>query len=106
MSAPPAETSVCARCGREFEPVSGDVAGLCPDCRAAIIRKAGLWGRITAFAITALIGLTVLVLVRPERFLFLWMAFLVGIYYIAFKVSRRVSFDLIREREIETQEVE
>jgi len=103
VSTPPAETSVCARCDREYEPVSGDRAGLCPECRAAIIRKAGHWGRATAFGITALIALAILLLVQPERFLFLWMALLVGIYYIAFKISRRVSFDLVREREIERQ---
>jgi len=106
VSTPPAETAVCDRCGREYEPVSGDLAGLCPECRASIIRKAGLWGRLSAFAITALIALAILLLIRPERFLFLWMALLVGIYYVAFKIARRTGFDLIREREIEQHKSE
>ncbi|HET6765507.1 MAG TPA: hypothetical protein VFH27_17625 [Longimicrobiaceae bacterium] len=88
----------CANCGRQRPP--GELhGGWCDVCRAEVVRRATLPARLAAGAF-ALLLLALLVWMGglESRFLVMWLALLCLAVFAAYKVARRVAFEVVRSR--------
>ncbi|HEX2093881.1 MAG TPA: hypothetical protein VHG28_15870 [Longimicrobiaceae bacterium] len=90
---------VCRNCGREIEDGKLDQEGWCAQCRRGVIRRATL----SAIAFGALVAVVYLAgMAWAGGFASVFMIFLLALgailVYVAFKVARRVAFDLVRAR--------
>jgi hypothetical protein len=89
----------CRNCGRLRTGEKPDNAGWCAACRAEVVRRATLpaWAATLLFA-----GLEAVVLwwsgAFLSRFLVMWLALAALAAFAAFKVARRVAFEIIRSR--------
>ena len=93
------ETVTCANCGREVPASSVDPATWCADCRRVVVRRATVIAHVLGGIAAALVAVWVVMVVEPlARFVLVW-AVLVGlVYYIVYKLARRVAFEAIRTR--------
>lgn len=92
------ETVVCANCGREHPATEMDPAGWCAGCRREVVRRATIAAHGMA-ALAALLTLAwVVMLVQPERFVVVWMLLVGLVYFVLYKLVRRVAFEVIRGR--------
>ena len=90
----------CRRCGQPFrEGESPDPNGWCPRCRAELVRSSTRWAWLPA-VVFALLFFTLVAWggLLASRFLVVWLALGVALAWVAFKVSRRVAFDLLLAR--------
>jgi hypothetical protein len=94
-----AEVFTCRECGKTLRGESADRRGWCRACRAAIVRRSGAWAVVPAVLLAA--GYLWLIdhfdLFR-SNFLIVWIALGVGLTWLAFKIARRVLFDVFRGR--------
>jgi hypothetical protein len=94
-------TGTCANCQREVPNDELDRFRWCGECRRAVVRRATFWARLVGIAAAALLAAWILLAISPSgRFVVGWMAIIAATYYLSFKISRRVAFDLIRARGI------
>lgn len=88
----------CRQCGRDIRG-DGAARGLCKACRAAVVRRAGVWAVIPALIIAA--GYFWVIdqfdLFR-SNFLIIWIALGAALAWLAFKIARRVIFDVLLGR--------
>jgi hypothetical protein len=93
------ETVTCANCGRLTPGSSVDPAGWCADCRREVVRRATVIAHALGGVAAVLGGVWVVMVVEPgARFVLVW-AVLVGlIYFVLYKLARRVAFEAIRSR--------
>lgn len=88
----------CRQCGRD---IKGDSAalGLCKACRAAVVRRAGVWAVIPALLTAAVYFWLIdhFDLFR-SNFLIIWIALGAALAWLAFKIARRVIFDVLHGR--------
>jgi hypothetical protein len=95
------DTGICANCEREVPEDELDRFRWCGECRRVVVRRASVWARIIGIAAAALLATWIVLAISPSgRFLVGWMAIIAATYYLSFKISRRVAFDLIRARGI------
>jgi hypothetical protein len=70
----------------------------CQHCRQHVIQRAAKWSRVIALVFTLLVGVWIAASIRPTRFLVIWMAMLAATYVVVYKISQRVSFEVIRTK--------
>jgi hypothetical protein len=88
----------CRICGRTAEG-SPDYHGVCAQCRAEVVRRSTRWALLPAAAVAALyVWLLTATGMFESRFMVVWVALGVALAYVAFKIARRVLFDVIRSR--------
>jgi predicted RND superfamily exporter protein len=93
------EGFTCRRCGDDVKGETADRRGWCKTCRRMVVRRAGLLAVIPAILLAA--GYFWLIDhfdMFKSNFLMIWIALGVGLAYVAFKIARRVFFDVIRAR--------
>ena len=94
-----AETVACRNCGRRVSEASVDPDGWCNACRKEVVRRATLVARIVALLGALLVGLWVAAVSRPDsRLLMLWLLLIAVVYFVLYKLARRVAFEVIRSR--------
>ena len=89
----------CRSCGRHFEGQKADDAGWCSSCRAELIRRSTRLAYLPAVVI-ALLYLWLLAwsgLLESPLMAF-WLAVGAVLAFVAYKVGRRVFFDVLRGR--------
>lgn len=93
------DTRRCENCGVEHPAVDLDPGGWCAECRAIVVRRATLIARLLAILGSLLVGLWVATVIEPgSRFALGWVLIVVAVYYLLYKLARRVSFEVIRSR--------
>ena len=89
----------CSKCGKHFRGHKADDAGWCEACRADLIRRSTR----QAYLPTAVVAAAFLWLLWWSRLLesplmAFWVALGAVLTFVAYKVARRVLFDLLRGR--------
>ncbi|HEX2188810.1 MAG TPA: hypothetical protein VHG51_07935 [Longimicrobiaceae bacterium] len=99
MSAPHPSTA-CRRCGRETAAGRAEAEGVCAECRAGVVRRA----TPVAFGVAVLVAVLYLLVLAwtgalaSPNFVVFWLAVGALLAFGAYKVTRRVAFDVIRAR--------
>jgi hypothetical protein len=94
-----AETFTCRQCGDAIAAETPDRRGWCKACRRAVVRRAGVAAVVPAALVMA--GYFWLIDsfdLFKSNFLIIWIALGAALGYVAFKIARRVFFDVIRAR--------
>jgi hypothetical protein len=96
--------AACVRCGRHISEGGGDPAGLCGDCRAGVVRRAtpAAFGAALLFAVAYLAIATWAGALASTNFVIFWLAMGALLTFGAFKVARRIAFDVFRARAMRT----
>ena len=92
--------AACPNCGRPHPRESLDARGWCPECRAAVIARARPWG-IAAGVLAGVASLVAIVLLVSPTLripVVVWVVVAGAIYFVTFRVVRRVAFEVIRGR--------
>ena len=89
----------CAACGTDVEAHAPAAAEFCAACRARLVRRAGRWALVPSLVVAGLYAALVLWsgLLQSPLMIF-WVAVGAVLAYVAYKVGRRVAFDVLRER--------
>lgn len=92
--------AACRNCGTPFrEDETPDFHGWCDACRGEVVRRST---RVAILPALVVLGLYLWLLVwmgmLESRLLVVWLALGAALAYAAFKVARRVAFDVIRSR--------
>lgn len=91
--------AVCANCGRELPEGHTDPAGWCAECRQEVVRRATIIAHALAGVSSIAMALWVISVLNPgPRFVLLWLMLTGAIYYLVYKLARRVSFEVIQTR--------
>ena len=99
MSAETAESFSCRQCGDAVKGETADRRGWCRACRRKVVRRAG--GAAVVPAVLVAAGYFWLIDrwdLFKSNFLIVWIALGVALGYVAFKIARRVLFDVVRAR--------
>lgn len=92
------ETFDCRMCGSDVEG-KPDHLGLCARCRAEVVRRSTSLAVVPALVMAGLyVWLLAATGMFESRFLVVWVALGVALAWVAFKIARRVLFDVIRSR--------
>jgi len=95
----------CRQCGKRVQGASVDRRGWCKECRGEVVRRSGGWAILPALLVTA--GyfwlLNAFDLFR-SNFVIVFIALGVAIAWLAFKIARRVFFDVIRGRRLRVRQ--
>ncbi|HEU4454130.1 MAG TPA: hypothetical protein VFR81_13765 [Longimicrobium sp.] len=92
------ETFDCRMCGKGVEG-KPDHLGLCAECRAEVVRRSTTWAVVPALVVAALyFWMLTATGMFESRFLMVWVALGAALAWVAFKVARRVLFDVVRSR--------
>ena len=91
--------SPCRNCGRPFLRDDLDRQRWCADCRARVVGRATIVGRIAGLlaSVGTIVGIAMIVEPSP-RFLMAWAVLVAAVYYIVYLLVRRMSFEIIRSR--------
>jgi len=99
MSDTAPEAFSCANCGHRVTGEAADHDGWCKACRGALVKRASTWAVFPALVV---VGLYLWLLgsfdMFDSMFVIVWIALGVALGWVAFKVARRVLFDVIRSR--------
>ena len=89
----------CRNCGHDLHDEQPDHHGWCPACRRVVVRRAAMLAVLPALVVLAAylwvidhFGLW------QSTFLVIWIVLGVALAWVAFKVARRVLFDVVRAR--------
>lgn len=94
-----AATRSCRNCGRERPADDLDASDWCAACRQVVIDRSTLVARIVGVIAAVITGAVIFIYVVPsERFFVFWLVLVVLIGYIAYKFTRRIAFEIIRDR--------
>lgn len=90
----------CTRCATPLgEDTTPDENGWCAKCRASVVRTSSRLAYLPAVLVAAvLFWLMGTLNLWDSRFLIVLLAVCAGLVWLAFKVSRRVFFELVRYR--------
>ena len=89
----------CRNCRQPRDETDLDAYGWCEACRAVIIRRATLAARFVAVLGASGFGIWVFSAAEPgPRSLIFWLVLIVAVYYVLYKLTQRVSFEIIRSR--------
>ena len=98
MSAEAAESFSCRHCG-DAATGEADRRGWCKACRRKVVRRAGGLAVIPAVLLAAAYFWMIDYFdLFKSNFLMIWIALGLALGYVAFKIARRVLFDVIRAR--------
>jgi hypothetical protein len=98
MSSPEPEGH-CPNCSRAFPREELDAAGWCDGCRAVVVRRATLAGRLAGIVGSFAVGYWIFGVLDPDpRFLIFWIVVVAVVYGFLYKIVRRVAFEMIRSR--------
>ena len=89
----------CRQCGDDVKGETADRRGWCRACRRKVVRRAG--GLAVVPGVLVMTGYFYLIDyfdLFKSNFLMIWIALGVALGYVAFKIARRVLFDVIRAR--------
>jgi hypothetical protein len=101
------ETAPCGNCGRERPTSSIDPAGWCAECRREVVRRATVIAHALGGIAAVIAGLWVILVVQPgPRFIVVWLVLVGLIYFVLYKLARRVAFEVIRSRGVRPPEAE
>ena len=89
----------CRQCGDIVKGEMSDRRGWCKACRRKVVRRAG-WLAVPA---ALLVAVSYFYLIDyfdlfKSNFLIIWIALGMALAYVAFKIARRVLFDVVRAR--------
>jgi F0F1-type ATP synthase assembly protein I len=94
-----AEGFTCRQCGEEVKDETADRRGWCKACRRTVVRRAGGLAVIPAVLLAAgYVYLLDYFDLFKSNFMIIFIALGVALAYVAFKIARRVLFDVIRAR--------
>lgn len=89
----------CRNCGRAVTGEAPDHHGWCHACKAVVVRRSTAWAVLPALVMALLyVWLIVATEMYESRFMIVWIALGVALTWLAFKIARRVLFDVIRNR--------
>ena len=89
----------CRNCGRRIEGEKEGFHGLCQACRAEVVRRSTTWAALPALVVAALyLWLLSWGGLFQSRFMIVFLALGLALAWVAFKIARRVLFDVIRNR--------
>ena len=89
----------CSNCGRTFPVSKLDRRLWCQDCRGEVIRRATIAARIIALLVSASLAVWIFSVVGTSpRFLMAYVIMVVAAYFFLYKLTQRVSFEIIRSR--------
>jgi len=94
-----AESFTCRQCGEGVAGAEADRRGWCKACRRKVVRRASGVAMVPAVLVAA--GYFWLIDrwdLFKSNFLMVWIALGVALGYVAFKIARRVLFDVFRAR--------
>lgn len=95
----PEAVATCGNCGREVPASSLDPEGWCADCRREVVRRATVIAHGLAGIAAVLAGLWVVMVVMPgPSFVVVWLVMVGLVYFVLYKLARRVAFEVIRSR--------
>lgn len=94
------ETFTCRNCGDHMnEAAAPDHHGWCKGCRAVVVKRSSAWALIPAvLLVAAYVWMLGYFGLFDSMFVIVWIALGLGLGWVAFKVARRVLFDVIRNR--------
>jgi hypothetical protein len=95
----------CRNCGRLREPEQMDRLRWCGVCRQVVVRRAAVWARVAALAISLGVAAWIVLVIRPTRTLVVWMALIAATYLVVSRLTQRIAFEVIRARGVPTEEV-
>ena len=92
-------SAACPNCRRPLREGEADNAGWCGTCRRTVVRRA-TWAAHGVAVLAAFLTLWLIVSgIRPgQRSALIWLILLAGLYFVLFRLVRRVAFELIRGR--------
>lgn len=87
---------ICTQCGLPKEGEKADDAGRCETCRQGLIRQSGKWALVPAAVMGALYLWMIIFfgLIESPAMIF-FLALGAALAFVAYKVGRRVAFDLL-----------
>jgi hypothetical protein len=98
----PADATSCSSCGGPLDGDRADRRALCHACLRRIVRRSTVLAVFPALLVVALYGwLLGWVRMFESRFLMMWIALGALLGWVAFKVARRVLFEVVRGRGIQ-----
>jgi len=89
----------CRQCGDDVKGETADRRGWCKACRRKVVRRAGALAVMPALLMA--VGYFYLIDyfdLFKSNFLIIWIALGAALTYVAFKIARRVFFDVVRAR--------
>ncbi|HEX8903248.1 MAG TPA: hypothetical protein VF771_00240 [Longimicrobiaceae bacterium] len=94
-----AESFDCRNCGHHVTGEAADRHGWCKACRDVVVRRASWLAVLPALVVAALYAWMLDYFgLWSSTFLIVFLALGLGLTYVAFKVARRVFFDVVRNR--------
>jgi hypothetical protein len=89
----------CRNCGHRVTGEAADHFGWCKACRGTVVKRSSTWAILPTLVV---VGLYLWLLgyfgLFDSMFVIVWIALGAGLAWVAFKVARRVFFDVIRSR--------
>ena len=93
------EQTDCANCHRPFPASELDHARWCQECRAIVVRRATIVGRLAGIIFASILGIWIFSTVGTgSRFLMAYVIMIAAAYFFLFKLTQRVAFEVIRNR--------
>ena len=91
--------AICRNCKRPFAAGDLDAFAWCGDCRAVVIRRATVAAWVVGVIAVVATAAIIFGIIRPgSRFLILWLILEGAVFALAYKVTQRVAFEMIRAR--------
>ena len=89
----------CRNCGHHVTGETPDHHGWCKGCRGVVVKRSSAWAIFPALLMVALyVWVLAYFGLFNSVFMIVWIALGVALGWVAFKVARRVLFDVIRSR--------
>jgi hypothetical protein len=102
----PVEGFDCSQCGKRVTGASADTLRWCKECRGEVVRTSGVWAIFPALLVAAgYFWLLDAFDLYRSNFVIVFIALGVAIAWVAFKIARRVLFEVIRSRRVRARRV-
>jgi uncharacterized membrane protein len=89
----------CRNCGHRLVNETADHLGWCKACRGVVVKRSSGWAVLpTVIVVAAYLWLLSYFGLFNSVFVIVWIALGAALGWVAFKVARRVLFDVIRNR--------
>jgi hypothetical protein len=103
MSESEQQPVLCRRCGLAVGVEGADAMGWCARCRGEVVKSSTLWSLAPAVLVALLFFWLIASLgMLHSSFAIVWLALGVALAWVAFKVARRVFFEVFRNRAART----
>lgn len=89
----------CRNCGLEVPAEDLDPFGWCRECRRVVVRRSTAIAHVASVLVAGGVGYLVGSMIASSYRLFaVWLILVAAVYFIIFKLVRRVAFEVIRSR--------